>query len=72
MVEPRVFSIGLSLNQTILLLGLALFGWMWGIVGALLWVPIMVALRLCAQQVPRLHAVDVFFGRADGREAEAA
>jgi predicted PurR-regulated permease PerM len=71
-VEPRVFSLGLSLNQTILLLGLALFGWMWGIIGALLWVPTMVALRLSAQQIPRLHAVDVFFGRADGREAGPA
>ncbi len=71
-VEPRVFSLGLSLNQTVLLLGLALFGWMWGIVGALLWVPIMVALRLSAQQIPRLHAVDVFFGRADTREAGAS
>jgi predicted PurR-regulated permease PerM len=67
-VEPRVFSIGLSLNQTLVLLGLALFGWMWGIVGALLWVPMMVALRLAAQQVPALHAVDVLLGRADGRE----
>jgi predicted PurR-regulated permease PerM len=71
-VEPRVFSLALSLNQTIVLLGLALFGWMWGIVGALLWVPTMVALRLSAQQIPRLHVVDVLFGRADGRESGAA
>jgi AI-2 transport protein TqsA len=71
-IEPRVFSIGLSLNQTLVLLGLALFGWMWGIVGALLWVPIMVALRLAAQQVPRLHAVDVFLGRSDTREPRGA
>jgi len=67
-VEPKVFSIGLSLNQTLVLLGLALLGWMWGIIGALLWVPIMVAIRLTAQQVPSLAPVDVLLGRADGRE----
>ncbi|HLY10282.1 MAG TPA: AI-2E family transporter [Planctomycetota bacterium] len=67
-VEPKVFSIGLALNQTLVLLGLGLFGWMWGILGALLWVPIMVALRLTAQELPGFHAVDVFLGRADGHE----
>jgi predicted PurR-regulated permease PerM len=70
-VEPKVFSVALSLNQSLVLLGLALFGWMWGIVGALLWVPIMMVLRLSARQIPGLHAVDVFLGRADGREASS-
>lgn len=68
-VEPRVFSVALSLNQSLVLLGLALFGWMWGIVGALVWVPLMMVLRLSARQIPALHALDVFLGRADGRES---
>jgi AI-2 transport protein TqsA len=63
-VEPRVFSLGLSLNQTLLLLGLALMGWMWGIVGALIWVPLMVVLRLAAQQIPGWEPVDVLLGPA--------
>lgn len=70
-VEPKAFSIGLSLNQTLILLGLALLGWMWGIIGALLWVPLMVAVRLAAQQAPGFEAVDVLLGRADGREADS-
>src|SRR5262245_10324406 len=71
-LEPRVFSIGLSLNQTLILLGLALFGWMWGIVGVLLWVPLMVALRLTAQQIPGWVPLDVLLGRATGSQEQAA
>lgn len=67
-VEPKAFSIGLSLNQTLVLLGLAFMGWMWGIVGVLLWVPLMVALRLTSRQIPEWRPVDVLLGRADGRE----
>ncbi len=66
-LEPKVFSVGLSLNQTLVLLGLALFGWMWGIVGVLLWVPLMFAIRLAAQQASGFQAVDVLLGPADGR-----
>jgi predicted PurR-regulated permease PerM len=71
-LEPRVFSVGLSLNQTLVLLGLALLGWMWGILGALLWVPLMVTLRVAAQQVPGFEAVDVLLGRAAGSRGKAA
>jgi predicted PurR-regulated permease PerM len=71
-LEPRMFSVGLSLNQTLVLLGLALFGWMWGIVGVLLWVPLMVALRLMAQQISGLEALDALLGRASGPREQAA
>jgi predicted PurR-regulated permease PerM len=71
-LEPRLFSIGLSLNQTLVLLGLALFGWMWGIIGVLLWVPLMVALRVVAQEIPGFESVDVFLGRARAPRERAA
>jgi AI-2 transport protein TqsA len=71
-LEPRVFSVGLSLNQTLVLLGLALFAWIWGIVGMLLWVPLMLAFRLVCQQVPALRPLGILFGRANAGSASPA
>jgi predicted PurR-regulated permease PerM len=61
-VEPRVFGKGMHLNQVLLLLGLVFFGWLWGPVGALIAVPILVILKSIADNVRSLRAMAVFLG----------
>lgn len=61
-VEPRIFSVGMRLNQTLVLLGLALMGWMWGIVGVLLWVPLLSALKMAAGHSHRLRPLVLYLG----------
>jgi predicted PurR-regulated permease PerM len=65
-IEPRIFSVGLRLNQTLVLLGLGLFGWMWGAVGVLLWVPLLSILKLVAKHYPALRPLEVLLGPASG------
>ncbi len=62
LVEPRVMGKGMRLNELSVLLALSFFGWMWGVVGALLAVPMLVVLRIVCQQVHSLVPLAVLLG----------
>lgn len=49
-VAPRVFGRGLGLNEVVVLLGLALGSWMWGVVGAMVSVPLLVLIRIALRE----------------------
>lgn len=62
LVTPLILGRRLILNPVAILLGLIFWGWMWGVAGALLAVPLLVALKIvCAHDV-RLRAVGDFLG----------
>jgi predicted PurR-regulated permease PerM len=67
-VEPRVMGKGMRLNELSVILALSFFGWMWGMVGALLAVPILVVLRIVCQRVDTLAPLAVFLGPRSARE----
>jgi len=52
-ITPWVMGRSLSLNPVIILLSLMFWGWLWGIVGVILAVPILAAFKIfCAQVKP--------------------
>jgi len=52
-ITPWIMGRSLTLNPVIILLSLTFWGWMWGIVGIILAVPILAALKiLCAHITP--------------------
>jgi predicted PurR-regulated permease PerM len=63
-LEPRVFGHGMDLNQLLLLFGLAFFGWLWGALGAVLAVPILLMLRIVSAHVRPLRPIAVLLGEA--------
>lgn len=62
-VTPLVLGQRLRLNPVAILLGLLFWGWLWGIAGAFLAVPLLVALKILSENLPQLQGVDEFLGR---------
>lgn len=61
-IEPKVMGDHLNLSPVVILLSLALFGWMWGIVGALLSVPIAAAIKIFCENIGPLKPISVMMG----------
>ncbi len=59
LVSPLLQGKHLPLNPVAIFLSLLYWGWVWGAVGALLAVPIMVMVQVVAARVPRLHSLAV-------------
>jgi len=62
-VTPMILGQRLEINPVALLLGLMLWGWIWGIGGALLAVPLLVAFKIFCEHVERLSPVGDFIGK---------
>jgi predicted PurR-regulated permease PerM len=59
---PMILGRRLTLNPVVLFLGLTFWGWMWGIVGAVLAVPIMVVFKIFCDHIEPLAAIGEFLG----------
>ena len=62
-LTPMILGQRLRLNPVVILLGLLFWGWMWGIAGAFLAVPLLVALKIFSENLPQLGGVSEFLGR---------
>lgn len=61
-VDPKVMGDQLNLSPVVILLSLAFFGWMWGIVGALLSVPIAATIKIFCENITGLKPISVMMG----------
>lgn len=55
LVTPTVLAKRLQMNTVLVFVSVAFWGWMWSFPGMLIAVPILVTLRVVAEQVPRWH-----------------
>jgi predicted PurR-regulated permease PerM len=62
-ISPMVIGHRLTLNPVVLLVGLSLWGWIWGIGGALVAVPLMATFKLCCDHIEPLAPIGEFLGR---------
>jgi predicted PurR-regulated permease PerM len=62
LVTPMVLGHRLTLNPVVIFLGLTFWGWLWGITGALLAVPIMVVLKIICDRSEPLRSIGEFLG----------
>jgi predicted PurR-regulated permease PerM len=62
LVTPMVLGHRLTLNPVVIFLGLTFWGWLWGITGALLAVPIMVVLKIICDRSEPLRPIGEFLG----------
>jgi predicted PurR-regulated permease PerM len=51
LLTPMILGRSMALDPVIVFLSLLLLGWLWGVVGLLLAVPLLTCLRICAEQV---------------------
>jgi predicted PurR-regulated permease PerM len=66
MIEPKVMGESLNLSPVIILLSLVFFGWMWGIVGALLSVPIAASIKIVCENIEPLRPISILMGSGQG------
>jgi predicted PurR-regulated permease PerM len=62
-VTPMILGQRLESNPVVLILSLMLWGWIWGIGGALLAVPLLVTFKIFCEHVERLSPVGDFIGK---------
>ncbi|MFA6936633.1 MAG: AI-2E family transporter [Treponema sp.] len=61
-IEPRWEGTDLGLSPFIILVSLSLWGWMWGFLGMILAVPIMVIVKIICENISYLAPVAVLLG----------
>lgn len=64
-LEPRIEGKHLGLSPFVILVSLSLFGWIWGFIGMLLAVPMMVIVKILCENIPYLRAYAVLLGNPD-------
>jgi predicted PurR-regulated permease PerM len=62
LVTPMVLGRRLTVNPVVVFLGLTFWGWLWGITGALIAVPIMVVLKIICDRSEPLRPIGEFMG----------
>ncbi|QHI70806.1 AI-2E family transporter [Tichowtungia aerotolerans] len=61
-IEPKLMGNSLNLSPVVILLSLVFWGWLWGIVGALLSVPITAAIKIVCENIEALKPISVLMG----------
>jgi predicted PurR-regulated permease PerM len=59
---PMILGRRLTLNPVVLFVGLTFWGWMWGVVGAILAVPIMAVFKIFCDHIEPLAPIGEFLG----------
>jgi len=62
LVTPLLLGRRLTLNPVVIFLGLTFWGWMWGVVGALIAVPLLVIFKILCDHSERLAPIGEFLG----------
>lgn len=62
-VTPTILGRRLTLNPVMILLGLIFWGWLWGIPGAVLAVPMLASFKIFCDHIKPLSTIGEFLGR---------
>jgi AI-2 transport protein TqsA len=61
-IEPRIMGKGLGLSPLLIFFSLLFWGWLWGIPGMILSVPLTALIKIVCQNIPSLRPVAVLMG----------
>jgi predicted PurR-regulated permease PerM len=63
LVTPTVLGRRLTLNPVVVFVGIVFWGWLWGIPGALLAVPLLAVFKIFCDHIEPLSPLGEFLGR---------
>lgn len=69
-IEPKVMGTSLRLNTLTVLFGLVFWGYLWGVSGMILAVPLLVIIKLIFEQFPSFSIISRIMGYPDKEEVE--
>ncbi len=61
-LEPKIEGENLGLSPFIILISLSFWGWLWGILGMLIAVPLMVIVKIFCENISFLQPIAIFIG----------
>lgn len=61
-VEPKIEGKNLGISPFVILVGLTFFNWIWGFVGMILAVPMIVIIKIICENVSFLHPIAILLG----------
>ncbi len=67
-IDPRLQASRLDISPIVILFSLIFWGWIWGIIGMFLAIPLTVIVQIICQNVPFLYPVSILIG--SGRKLE--
>ena len=67
-IDPKLQGDRLKISPVVILFSLLFWGWLWGVIGLFLAVPLTVAMKIVFENVPGLEPVGVLMGRSDVHE----
>jgi len=62
-IEPRVMGRGLGLSPLVVLFSLFFWGWLWGLPGMILAVPIAAVIKIITSNIPSLKFISILISR---------
>jgi len=68
LMDPKLQGQRLNLSPVVILFALIFWGWLWGIVGMFISVPLMVTIKIVCQNVPYLKPVSILMGTGRKRK----
>lgn len=71
-IEPRAMGASLDLSPIVVLFALVFWGWMWGIVGMILSVPVVAILKAIMEQFPTTRPIAILMGNKAPQPETAA
>ena len=66
-LEPKLAGDRLNVSPVVILASLLFWGWLWGVVGALISVPIAVGIKIVCENIPVLKPVGILMGAGQSR-----
>lgn len=71
-ITPMLVGRRLEMNSVVVFLAVAFWGWLWGIIGAIIAVPMLVVVKVFAEHTDGLYGLGQFLGPRDTRPEEDA
>jgi len=68
LIEPQLMGMSLDLSPLAILLSLIFWGWLWGLWGMILSVPIMSLIKITCENIEQLRPIAVLLGSGPPRE----